>query len=111
MSRNTIVSIILIVVLAGAGFYFLRDSRSSSMSDGTDMTATANNGGCFVGGCSSEICSDQKDVASNCIFKPEFACYEKSKCERQMDGQCGWTNTPEFGYCINSVEHPGADQK
>ncbi|MFM2357973.1 MAG: hypothetical protein RJA61_710 [Candidatus Parcubacteria bacterium] len=58
---------------------------------------------CRPTGCSSEICSDQ-DVASNCIFKEEYACYKKALCERQTSGVCGWTETSEFKACISSIK-------
>ncbi len=57
-------------------------------------------GGCFVGGCSSEVCSDQKDVVSNCIYSPKYACYKNATCERQQNGQCGWTQTSELQMCL-----------
>jgi hypothetical protein len=59
---------------------------------------------CYVGGCSGQICSDQKNVNSTCEFKPEYACYQKTyaKCERQLSGQCGWTQTPELKACIQN---------
>lgn len=59
-------------------------------------------GGCFAGGCSGEICTDQKDIASICIYKEEFACYKAAVCERQSGGQCGWTMTPELASCLKS---------
>lgn len=60
-------------------------------------------GGCYVGGCSSEVCSDQKNVASNCIYTAAFACYKTAKCERQASGQCGWTPTSELNACLASA--------
>jgi hypothetical protein len=36
-------------------------------------------GGCYVGGCSGQICSE---------------------CERQQNGQCGWTVTTELRACL-----------
>lgn len=54
---------------------------------------------CVVSGCSSEICAEQA-MFSPCIFKPEFACYKKTACERQADGQCGWTMTPAVKACL-----------
>lgn len=60
-------------------------------------------GACYVGGCSSEVCSDRPDVASNCMYKSEFACYKKtSTCERQVSGACGWTQTEALKICINA---------
>jgi uncharacterized protein DUF6748 len=55
---------------------------------------------CFVGGCSSQICSDQEGVISTCEARPEYACYKTATCERQADGQCGWTATPELDACL-----------
>lgn len=55
---------------------------------------------CYIGGCSGEICSDQKDMASNCIYREEFACYRNSTCERQAGGACGWTDTAALKACL-----------
>lgn len=61
---------------------------------------------CRPTGCSSEICADE-EIASACIFKPEFACYKAATCERQPSGNCGWTQTPELQQCIESAKDPG----
>lgn len=58
-------------------------------------------GRCVVSGCSGEICSDES-VISNCMYRSEFACYRTAQCERQGDGACGWTQTPELLVCLNS---------
>ncbi len=57
-------------------------------------------GECFIGGCSSQICSDTKDAASNCEFKNEYACYKTATCERQRDGACGWTLSAALTACL-----------
>jgi hypothetical protein len=63
-----------------------------------------NQGGCYIGGCSSEVCSDSPDVASNCMYKEEYACYKKtSSCKRQSNGKCGWTQTNELKVCIGNT--------
>jgi hypothetical protein len=54
---------------------------------------------CKPTGCSAEICADQ-DVFSTCEVKPEAVCFETATCERQGDGQCGWTSTPELDACL-----------
>ena len=59
-------------------------------------------GKCFIGGCSSEICSGQAGAVSSCIYKAEYACYKTAKCERQSDGACGWTATTALKTCINN---------
>ncbi len=57
---------------------------------------------CYVGGCSSQICSDIPNVISTCEWKPEYACYHEATCERQADGACGWTETPELKACLGN---------
>lgn len=57
-------------------------------------------GPCYVGGCSSQVCSDREDVVTTCEFRPEYACYQKATCERQASGQCGWTQTPTLQSCL-----------
>jgi hypothetical protein len=58
-------------------------------------------GECIVGGCNGEICSDT-NMASPCIYKPEFECYKKAICKRQEDGNCGWTPTVELIACLGA---------
>jgi hypothetical protein len=57
---------------------------------------------CFVGGCSSQVCSDQEGVITTCEYLPEYACYQTATCERQADNSCGWTTTPELDACLAS---------
>jgi eight-cysteine-cluster-containing protein len=58
---------------------------------------------CFVGGCSNQLCADEP-LASTCEWREEYACYRDATCERQADGACGWTPTPELRMCL---EHGG----
>ncbi len=73
-----------------------------------DISTTSTKGACFIGGCSSQICSDQVDMASTCEWREEYACYQKSICERQPTRECGWRKTPELMSCLvnsnNSVQ-------
>jgi len=55
---------------------------------------------CYVGGCSSQICSDRPDVASTCEYRESYACYRGATCERQASGACGWTQTPQLTACL-----------
>ena len=54
---------------------------------------------CFKTGCSSQVCSD-RDVITTCEFRPEYACYQKAICERQRNGECGFTQTAELTACL-----------
>ena len=61
---------------------------------------------CYIGGCSGQVCSDRNDIVTTCIWKPEYACYEDATCERQANGQCGWTQTEELQQCIEDANGP-----
>jgi hypothetical protein len=55
---------------------------------------------CYVGGCSSEVCSDHPGQVSSCVYRAAYACYQKATCERQTTGTCGWTQTAALKACI-----------
>ena len=62
--------------------------------------------GCMVGGCSSQLCVDEKDIdgaISTCEYKTEYACYKTALCERQVNGTCGWTQTQTLIQCLNNA--------
>jgi len=59
-------------------------------------------GKCYVGGCSSQICSDQPGMMSTCEYRDEYACYQTATCERQASGACGWTETTTLKACLGS---------
>lgn len=65
-------------------------TRSDSVSD------------CVITGCSSQICAEE-EVVTTCEYKEEFGCYENAACERQADGECGWTMTDELKSCLESI--------
>jgi hypothetical protein len=59
---------------------------------------------CRATGCNGEICASQ-DVASPCVARPEFACYQElGICETQPWGECGWTQTPELDLCLSQFD-------
>lgn len=76
------------------------ESRIRLMVENAKSVAT---GGCYIGGCSAQICSDQKDVVSTCEYREAYACYKTATCERQSNGQCGWTQTPGLAACLQGA--------
>lgn len=59
--------------------------------------------GCKVGGCSSQLCiPESADGLTSCEYKDEYACYTNATCERQSDGECGWTMDAELAQCISN---------
>lgn len=67
-----------------------------------DDDDTKTSAGCYVGGCSGQICSSEPDVFSDCQWREEYACYRSASCERQTNGACGWTMTPELTQCLEN---------
>jgi len=63
--------------------------------------------GCKVGGCSGQMCGEAGDgeMVSTCEFRAEYACYQQyGRCEKQIDGRCGWSNTSDFMKCFEQVK-------
>lgn len=66
-------------------------------------TPSPTQGKCYVGGCSSQLCSDQPNMASTCEWTESYGCYKTATCERQANGQCGWTSTPALQACLSNA--------
>ena len=60
--------------------------------------------GCFIGGCSGQLCTDNSDVISTCEWRDEYQCYRSATCERQADGECGWTETEDLLQCLAEAQ-------
>lgn len=64
---------------------------------------TPGTGGCSRAGCSSQLCveaSEARDIVTDCMYRPEYACYPGAECGRQANGECGWIMTPELAACL-----------
>lgn len=58
---------------------------------------------CVKTGCSGTVCVEPgKEVVTTCEYKAEYGCYRDATCERQGDGKCGWTQSPELTSCLAS---------
>jgi eight-cysteine-cluster-containing protein len=57
---------------------------------------------CVRGGCSGELCVEEgSNMASPCLYKPEFACYKKASCER-INGTCQFNDSNgALSKCLN----------
>lgn len=65
--------------------------------------------GCMIGGCSGQLCVNEEDgdVVSTCEWREEYACYRDATCEKQDDGNCGWTETSSLRRCLNNPPSEG----
>lgn len=79
-------------MLKGRQFY--QRAGSGGTSSGGDQ-----NKPCFKTGCSGQVCADE-EVVTTCEWRAEYECYRTAKCERQANGKCGFTDTPELRRCL-----------
>jgi len=60
--------------------------------------------GCARAGCSGQLCVDEGvDIASTCEWRPVYVCYQEATCDRQPNGQCGFTPTHELVECLEKL--------
>jgi hypothetical protein len=57
---------------------------------------------CYVGGCSGQLCGDTQNLVSTCEWRESYACYQGAACERQANGQCGWTLAASLASCLSA---------
>jgi hypothetical protein len=88
------------VIVAGDRYTVHENGRSAKGRTATAAYSRLVDQSCFVGGCSNQVCSDQEGVITTCEWEPQYACYAGATCERQADGTCGWTATPELDACL-----------
>jgi hypothetical protein len=81
--------------LKASQFYLRADRAGREVSN--DRPPSKNP--CKKTGCSGQVCSDE-EIMTTCEWKPEYACYRKARCERQANGKCGFTQTPELTACL-----------
>jgi len=74
-------------------------AKQKTITNSSTNTNTSHSTGCVVTGCSGQVCSDQ-EVASTCEYTAAYACYKAATCERQADGQCGWTLSESLLACL-----------
>ena len=78
---------------------------SSEGSGSAEPTQQA--GACIKTGCGGTVCADPgNDMMTTCEFKPEHACYRTATCEKQADGKCAWTQSPQLTSCLASPPAP-----
>ena len=113
-----------LIVFAGVAFAFFvwlsvnkKDRENISPQNSTNVTtdlkanfnANKNSnqninqsaGECVASGCSGQVCVVAgKEVITTCEYQKWFACLSLTKCERQKDGQCDWTENEAYANCL-----------
>lgn len=77
-------------------------AESSATPNEPSRPVERESGGCYIGGCSSQLCSESTGMASTCEWRESYACYATATCTRQPDGACGWTETAELKQCLTT---------
>ena len=85
-----------------ASQFYLRVTKQGSV---TPPNRENRSKACIRSGCSNQVCSDVP-MMTTCEWRPEYACYQKARCERQSDGKCGFTQTPELTACLKNPPRP-----
>ena len=78
--------------------FYLR-AKTSGSSSADNQKPPPNKKPCFKTGCSRQVCADE-EVVTTCEYRAEYECYKRAKCERQANGECGFTDTPELRTCL-----------
>jgi eight-cysteine-cluster-containing protein len=108
MNKKLIIVGVLVVAVVAVYFGVTMNNgepeptQSPTASPTMTPSSTPKVGDCRPTGCSGQICADE-DVVTTCEFRPEYACYGTARCERQTNGRCGWTMTPELQSCLNRL--------
>lgn len=55
---------------------------------------------CVVAGCENQLCVESADdLLDECDYGDRLDCSIRGICERQDDGECGWTETEDVIRC------------
>ncbi|MEN9810173.1 MAG: hypothetical protein RLZZ488_1740 [Pseudomonadota bacterium] len=76
----------------------------SSTQSAADAKQAFTGAGCARTGCSGHLCAPEgQSVVSTCMWREEYACYKTARCEKQSDGNCGWTPSAELTSCLDTA--------
>lgn len=100
-----VIFLVIVVVLVASGAYYLRNQTPQpSPSPTPPLSPTTQE--CKVTGCNGEVCIEAQkaeEIATDCQWQPEYACYKNARCERQLDGKCGWTQDETLTKCLQET--------
>lgn len=58
---------------------------------------------CIITGCSGQICADTQ-MMSTCEYREVYQCYKSARCERNLQGVCGWVEDDTLRSCLNTYQ-------
>jgi hypothetical protein len=104
MTRLFLIVSFLTVAACGGGQSKSEEPAPPATSEPSPDQAAA----CEAQGCGNTVCGEVgAGIVTTCEYKAEYACYKTATCERQADGSCGWTQSPELTACLASPPQGG----
>jgi eight-cysteine-cluster-containing protein len=80
------------------------DATAAQTTSEVSKTESFTGEGCARTGCSGQICAAAgESVITTCQWREEYACYKAARCEKQSNGQCGWTTSATLDACIKTA--------
>ena len=107
--QNEFIMPLAIMVFAAVAFIFMvrlsvenrvdeKDTNSTIVINQNTNTSTSE---CVKKGCSNQLCVDEDGPGfSNCEWLEWYSCLSLTKCERQANGQCGWSENQAYLDCL-----------
>lgn len=86
-------SLFFCIIIIVVGIIFYQASKKIAIPPRADD-------GCVITGCSGHLCAEE-ELITTCEFLPKYECFKNTQCERQSDGRCNWTRTPELISCLS----------
>lgn len=75
----------------------LKANNNINSSQNTNQSS----GKCATSGCSGQVCAAEgEDIYTTCEIQDWFECLALTKCERQKNGQCGWSENKAYLNCL-----------
>lgn len=78
------------------------ESPASAANPGTTVT-NPDAEGCYVGGCSGQLCTEERGAVSTCEYTEAYSCYATAKCAKLPNGKCGWVPTASLNKCLDDA--------
>lgn len=89
-----------------AEIIFRLQSENMDKESHTYESIGTNTAECVPAGCSGQLCVDADEagnIVTTCEWREEYGCYDTATCERQTNGECDWTQTPELTSCLGAA--------
>lgn len=101
------IAVLMILLVFSAWWLFMRNQRfiphPPAVPASPVPTIPISGSGCAVAGCSRQLCVEENladEIVTTCEWQEEYECYKTATCERQKNGNCGWTETAALTQCL-----------